>query len=486
MRLSRLLLIGALILPALAPLAALVVAWLFLLAQAALVLVRLIAGIVRQPPAPRRAGPAALPVFTVHVATHNEPPALVIATLDALAAQDYAADRFEVVVMDNNTTDPALWRPVRAHCQRLGPRFRFLHREDVTGAKAGALNIALAAARPDATHVVTVDADYVCAPDFLSQAAAMLRETRADFLQYPQAYRAPRGRGDAIELELSDYFQTDARAADCTRAVLLTGTLSVIDRAALAAVGGWTARSTTEDAELGVRLCRAGYFGRFVDRVVGVGQMPLGYAELQKQRHRWASGNLRTLMLHARALPAATLSGGLPRCASVLAQLMSWLNFGLIPAGLLLGGLAAGAPADVTLVAAATVVLVALSSTLRLMRRAHHQHTGFSRTLRAVLARLALVPVSALATMDALLGERLRFQVTAKTAARASLWPVLATALPGLAALVLLPAALAHGPLQTCAALALISLFPAAALTAREVHAYSGALQSPALQETTA
>jgi hypothetical protein len=38
---------------------------------------------------------------------------MVIATIDRLLALDWPA--FEVLVVDNNTGDPALWEPVQAH-----------------------------------------------------------------------------------------------------------------------------------------------------------------------------------------------------------------------------------------------------------------------------------------------------------------------------------------------------------------------------------
>ena len=54
------------------------------------------------------------PRVSIHVPTYNEPPQMVIETLNALARLDY--DNFEVIVLDNNTPDPAVWRPVEAHC----------------------------------------------------------------------------------------------------------------------------------------------------------------------------------------------------------------------------------------------------------------------------------------------------------------------------------------------------------------------------------
>ncbi len=85
----------------------------------------------RRMPVLTRAGPpgvpalARLPKVSIHVAICNEPPHMVRRTLDALAALDYPD--FEVLVIDNNTTNPTLWEPVAEHCARLGCRFRFFH-----------------------------------------------------------------------------------------------------------------------------------------------------------------------------------------------------------------------------------------------------------------------------------------------------------------------------------------------------------------------
>ena len=56
-----------------------------------------------------------LPRVSIHLACSNEPPDMVIATIESLLALDWPD--FEVLVVDNNTQDPALWRPVQAHVQ---------------------------------------------------------------------------------------------------------------------------------------------------------------------------------------------------------------------------------------------------------------------------------------------------------------------------------------------------------------------------------
>src|SRR5207244_2550563 len=55
---------------------------------------------------------ARAPKVSIHVPAYNEPPAMLIETLDALARLDYAD--FEVLVIDNNTLEEAVWRPVEA------------------------------------------------------------------------------------------------------------------------------------------------------------------------------------------------------------------------------------------------------------------------------------------------------------------------------------------------------------------------------------
>ena len=70
-----------------------------------------------RPRTPLPAGPRDRhPKVSLHVPAYAEPPEVVIATLDALARLRYP--NFEVLVIDNNTKDPGLWRPVRSLAQQ--------------------------------------------------------------------------------------------------------------------------------------------------------------------------------------------------------------------------------------------------------------------------------------------------------------------------------------------------------------------------------
>lgn len=467
------------ILAAAAPELALPLIVVSLLAQMSLAGLQLFASLSRQELSPPRQTAARTGAirFSVHVATHSEPPELVIRTLEALGRQQDAPP-FEVIVLDNNTADPTLWRPVEAFCNHAGPHFRFFHEEGVKGAKAGALNLALARTDPRASHVVIIDADYEVIPEFLSISAQEICAQDDDFLQFPQAYRGGEGPLAGVSLELADYFLRHARQADRARAMLLTGTLSVIRRSALTAAGGWSSRTITEDAELGLRLHRLGFRGRFVDRIVGRGLLPLDYAGLVSQRHRWAMGNLGTILTGLRGLgPRAKLH--------VASQLTAWTNLGLPFAGVLLGGSFAlvgrdGSQAEVltTSLAGIGLLLVYVTAGLPVLVSAVGSgRAGAMTILTALCARFALIPPSALGSMDALLGLRGAFVRTPKSlSSRSGKADGALTVLAVAGVLVLIFAEIT--PAIAMGALLLILPLPLAALTGARLVAYRQTLLS--------
>ena len=104
-----------------------------------------------------------------------------------VARLDYS--NFEVLVIDNNTRDEAVWRPVEAHCARLGERFRFFHVAPLAGFKAGALNFALRQTAADAQIVAVIDSDYVVEPNWLSELVPGFQDPRIAIVQAPQDYR---------------------------------------------------------------------------------------------------------------------------------------------------------------------------------------------------------------------------------------------------------------------------------------------------------
>ncbi|MGE5175811.1 MAG: glycosyltransferase [Hyphomicrobiales bacterium] len=241
------------------------------------------------------------PRVSIHVPAYNEPPEMVKETLDALARLDYPS--YEVIVIDDNTTDERLWRPVEAHCRTLG--FHFHHLENWPGFKSGALNFALARTDPAAELVAVVDSDYVVSPDWLRRCVGLFRDPEVAFVQSPQDYRdvAPDDRyATACYDAYLYFFKISMASRNEHNGIIFAGTMGLVRREALVAVGGWDEWCITEDAELSIRLLARGHRAYYVDRSFGRGLMPLNFEGLKKQRFRWAFGGMQILRMHWRRL----------------------------------------------------------------------------------------------------------------------------------------------------------------------------------------
>lgn len=248
------------------------------------------------------ARPRAWPKVSLHLAIHNEPPEMVRDTLNALARLDYPD--FEVLVLDNNTRDPQVWRPVAEHCRSLGPRFRFFHLHNWPGYKAGALNFGLGVSAADAEIIGVVDSDYRVEPDWLRAVVPYFERGEVGFVQAPQDNRDWEGRPfqTLCNWEYKGFFELGMVQRNERNAIIQHGTMTLIRRAALERVGAWGEWCICEDAELGLRLLEAGYESVYINYVFGRGLVPESFSGYKNQRFRWVYGAVQILKGHWRAL----------------------------------------------------------------------------------------------------------------------------------------------------------------------------------------
>jgi exo-beta-1,3-glucanase (GH17 family) len=253
-------------------------------------------------PMPLAAG-AREPKVSIHLACCNEPPAMVIATLESLARLRYG--RYEVLVVDNNTRDAALWEPVRDWVEERGdPRVRFFHLPEWPGFKAGALNFALGQTAADAEIVGVVDADYIVRREWLHDLVAHFDDPAVAVVQTPQAHRgwARQVFRRMMNWEYDGFFRIGMHHRNERDAIIQHGTMTLIRAQALREHGRWSEWCICEDAELGLRLMKAGLRTVYVDRVMGEGLTPDDFAQFKKQRRRWAQGAMQVLKGHWKSL----------------------------------------------------------------------------------------------------------------------------------------------------------------------------------------
>lgn len=230
------------------------------------------------------------PFVSIQLPTYSEPPDMVIETLNAISAIEYS--NYEVLVIDNNTKDSSLWMPVREHCKKLGPKFRFMHIENITGAKAGALNYAYPYIDSRARIIAVIDADYHPNPDFLKLLVGHFNNPKLGFIQTPHDYRAWR---DNLFLtmcywEYKLFFHSAMISLNEREAGITVGTMCLVRKETLEAVGGWSEWCVTEDSELAIRVHDVGYSSIYIDKSYGQGLIPESFEDYKKQRYRWTAG----------------------------------------------------------------------------------------------------------------------------------------------------------------------------------------------------
>ena len=250
---------------------------------------------------PVEADDAYRPKVSIHVPCYNEPPEMVKQTLDALANLDYPD--FEVLIIDNNTKDPAVWEPVRDYCATLGPRFKFFHVAPLAGFKGGALNYLIPHTAPDAEVIAVIDSDYCVDRNWLKHMVPHFADPKIAIVQSPQDYR-DQNESTFKKLCYSEYkgfFHIGMVTRNDRDAIIQHGTMTMTRRSVLEELG-WADWCICEDAELGLRVFEKGYSAAYSHNSYGKGLMPDTFIDFKKQRFRWAYGAIQIIKRHTSSL----------------------------------------------------------------------------------------------------------------------------------------------------------------------------------------
>lgn len=241
-----------------------------------------------------------LPVYTIAVPLYREE-AVLRQMLTALTTIDYPPAKLDIRLLieaDDTGMQAALARialPAHIGVTVVPP--------GLPRTKPRALNLALIEARG---RLFTIfDAEDIPDPQQLRMAAARFLKAPGD-LACLQARlvidHADEGWLPALfALEYAGLFEVlNPGLLRSGLPIMLGGTSNHFRTDALRAVGGWDAWNVTEDADIGLRLARAGY--RMDDLPSDTREeAPLTLRAWLKQRSRWIKGYMQTLVTHSRA-----------------------------------------------------------------------------------------------------------------------------------------------------------------------------------------
>jgi cellulose synthase/poly-beta-1,6-N-acetylglucosamine synthase-like glycosyltransferase len=174
--------------------------------------------------------------------------------------------------------------------------------DNLQGFKAGALRLAMSHIAADAEVVGILDADYVVQPDWLKDLVPLFADPSVGLVQAPQDHRDDKRSvlHHAMNAEYAGFFDIGMVQRNEVNAIVVHGTMCLIRRSALEAVGGWSSDTICEDTDLGLTLLEHGWHAHYTNRRYGHGLLPDTFEFYKKQRDRWAYGGIQILKKHWR------------------------------------------------------------------------------------------------------------------------------------------------------------------------------------------
>ena len=237
----------------------------------------------------------AAPSVAVIVPCWNEA-TTVAATCESLLALDYPADKLEIILVDDGSTDatPAAMAPFAAH-----PQVRVIRKEN--GGKHTALNAGIAVTK--AEFIGCLDADSFVDPAALREIVPCFAKPEVAAVTAAMSIHQPRNMIQHMQNAEYTFGITLRHTLASINGLYVTpGPFSFYRHETIKELGGFRHGHQTEDMEMALRLQHAGYEIENAPRARVYTKSPDTVMKLIKQRTRWTSGFLRNVLGEYRSL----------------------------------------------------------------------------------------------------------------------------------------------------------------------------------------
>jgi len=235
------------------------------------------------------------PKVTIQLPIFNER-YVVKRLIKSICRFDYPKGLLEIQVLDDSTDDTFdIAEAVVEEMKEQGIDIVYIHREDRTGFKAGALKEGLKSAKGELIGVF--DADFVPNPNFLKETIPYFTDPGVGMLQtrwghinsnYSLLTRAQ-------SMGIDGHFGVEQASRAWSGFFLnFNGTAGVWRKKTIEDAGGWTADTLTEDLDLSYRAQLKGWKLQFAPDVVCPAEVPVTINAFKSQQHRWAKGSIQT------------------------------------------------------------------------------------------------------------------------------------------------------------------------------------------------
>lgn len=235
-----------------------------------------------------------LPRVTVQLPSYNEM-YVIERVIDAVCAFDYPQDKLDIQVLDDSTDETqGIARRAVERWRNRGLDIHYIHRDDRSGFKAGALENGLKTAKGE--FVAIFDADFIPEPDFLMKSIHYFTDPKVGMVQG----RWEHLNGDysfltrAQSIFLDGHFMLESYTRYLSgRFFNFNGTAGILRRATIEDAGGWEHDTLTEDLDLSYRAQIRGWKFVFLPDLTVPAELPVEMNSFTTQQCRWAKGAMQ-------------------------------------------------------------------------------------------------------------------------------------------------------------------------------------------------
>lgn len=239
------------------------------------------------------------PFVSIMVPAHNEGK-VITKTVESLLALDYPHDRYEIIVINDNSSDNSSELLGNLQRKHDGRNLIIINTDAVTGGKgkSNALNIGFKQSRGEL--IAIYDADNT--PEKTALRYLVAEITNDDTLGAVIGKFRTRNRNTNlltrfINIEtLSFQWMAQAGRWKLFKLCTIPGTNFIMRRSIVESIGGWDVKAIAEDTEISFRIYMMGYRIKFQPKSVTWEQEPQTIKVWFKQRTRWAKGNIYVII----------------------------------------------------------------------------------------------------------------------------------------------------------------------------------------------
>lgn len=238
-----------------------------------------------------------LPKVTVQLPIYNEM-YVVERLIDAVSKFRYPSDKIEIQILDDSTdeTSQIIKRKLK---EFPDVNFKYIHRIDRKGFKAGALREGMEVAEGE--FIAIFDADFVPDPDFLMKTIGHFQDEKVGMVQTRWTHLNEEysvlTRLQAFALDA--HFMVEQMGRNGQHAFInFNGTGGIWRKSCILDAGNWHDDTLTEDLDLSYRAQQKGWKFIYRPDIKSPAELPPVMSAIKSQQFRWTKGGAECAVKH--------------------------------------------------------------------------------------------------------------------------------------------------------------------------------------------